>query len=93
MFIGYGDGLLADLLEKAADQRLVAGESDLQGIFEDQRQQHRRGLAADDRPAITGRQQPGDAPDMVDVHVADDQRAHPIDREGDVQSFGPGAFA
>jgi hypothetical protein len=93
LFVGYGDGLLADLLEKAADQRLVAGESDLQGIFEDQRQQRRRGLAADDRPAITGRQQPGDAPDMVDVHVGDDQRAHPIDGEGDVQAFGPGAFA
>jgi hypothetical protein len=92
-FVGQGDELAADLRQEALDQRLVAGETDLEGVFEDQRQQGGGGLAADDRPAVSGGQQVGDAADMVDVDMTDDQRAHPIDGKGDGQPISACAFA
>jgi hypothetical protein len=45
--VGQGDGLLGGSARKPLDQRLVPGEADLQGVFQDQRQQHGGGLAAD----------------------------------------------
>jgi len=93
VLVRQGDNLAADLGEEALDQRLVAGETDLEGIFENQRQQRGGGLAADNRPAKSGRQQVGDAADMVDVDVRDDQRTDTIDGEGDGQSCGAGAVA
>jgi hypothetical protein len=91
-FVGQGDELAADLRQEAFDQHLVAGETDLEGVFEDQRQQGGGSLAADDRPAVSGGQQVGDAADMVDMDMTDDQRAHPIDRKGDGQPISACAF-
>jgi hypothetical protein len=87
---GQGHDALAQRAEHAADQPGVTREADLQRVFDDHRQQQRRGLAAHDRPREPGRQQVGDAADMVDVHMGHHQRPHAVERKADLQPLRPG---
>jgi hypothetical protein len=86
-----------DLRQAAADQRRVAGETDLEGVFDHQRQQAGRGRRTHNRPLKPGRQQIGQAPDVVDVDVGDDQGADVGDRKLDAVALqvapAPGLLA
>lgn len=80
---GLGDGV--PLVEGERDDQAVqqvqvagdlcgfAGDAEAVGVFEDQRQEFRGGLAAQDRASVAGGQECGDAADVVEVDVGDDQ--------------------
>ena len=91
LLVGQGDDLLPNLAEEAVDQGRVAGQADLQRVFQHQRQQCGGGFAAHDRPAKTGREQVRDTSDMVDVDMGDDQGADFVDGKTDFRPVGAGA--
>ncbi|MCY1295848.1 hypothetical protein D9M70_452080 [compost metagenome] len=66
----------------------VAAESELEGVFEDQRQQLCRGFAAEDRPLEAGGEQVGQAADVVDVHMGQQQGLERADVEVDSRLVG-----
>jgi len=89
--IGHGHDALAQHREHLLNEPPVARKAHLQRILQHQRQQLRRGRAAQDRPAIAGGQQVGQAADVVDVHVRHDQRLNRRHRKADLQLLGAGA--
>lgn len=75
--------LLANPAHDLFDQGSIAGEADLEGIFQDHGQQFRRGLAAIDRAIETGGEQIGDAAYMVDMHMSNQHCLDVVHREID----------
>lgn len=63
----------------------VAGDADLEDIFQQQRQQPGARFAAEDRAVETGGQQVGDSADVVEVDMADDQGAQVGDGKLDLK--------
>jgi len=88
---GEGDEAPTQLGEHLLDQALIAGEADLEGVFQHQRQQLSRSGAAEDGAAVAGGEQIGQPPDVVDVHMRNDQGLDGGDREADLQVLGSGA--
>lgn len=68
-----------------------AAEAQFEGVLEDDGQQLRRGLAAEDRAFEARRQQPGYSAHVVYVHVGDHQGLDLSHREVDGQVVGVGA--
>lgn len=68
-----------------------AAEAQFEGVLEDDGQQLRRGLAAEDRAFEARRQQPGYSAHVVYVHVGDYQGLDRGHREIDGQVIGVGA--
>ena len=81
-------GQRLDQRQRTIDQALVAGEPDFQRVLDDQRQQRSRRRSADDRTAETGREQIGQAANMVDMDMGDDQRTHIVERKLDLVASG-----
>jgi hypothetical protein len=83
--------LLFDDCEELFNLPSVTSKADLQGIFQDGRQEQGRGLTAKDWPFEPGREQVGEAANVVDVDVSDDQAAQvvygKIDLERSVSLF------
>src|SRR5690606_1996469 len=88
--VGQGDQALFDELEVALDLLLVAADAEAEGVLQHDGQQLGGGLAAQDRAFEAGGQQPGDAADVVDVHVGGDQGANAVEGEVDGQVVGAG---
>lgn len=93
VLVRQGDDALLDERDVLLDLFLVAAETEFEGILEDDRQELRGGLAAQDWPVEAGGQQIGNAAHVVDMYVGGDQRLDGIDGELDVQPIGTSAAA
>ena len=62
-----------------------ARNPELNGIFHYQWQQRSRGLATVDRAMKPRRQQPGNAPHMINMHMRHNQRTNVINRKLDIE--------
>lgn len=71
--VGEGDGELADAVEHAGDERGVARDADLEGIFDDEWEQVGGGLTTIDGRLEAGGEQVGQAADMIDMYMCDDE--------------------
>ncbi|SEL61039.1 hypothetical protein SAMN05444515_12415 [Ectothiorhodospira marina] len=82
-----GHEAVVDFGEEAFDELLIAGEADLEGIFDHQGQQPGRGDGAEDGAGVAGGQQVGQSADVVDVHVGDHKRQDVVHGEGHAVLF------
>jgi len=79
--------LLLDDLQKILDLPFVTGEADFQGILENGWQEQCGGQAAENRPFEACGNQVGQAADVINVDVGNDQTTKMFDGKGDLQLF------
>lgn len=92
LVVGDGDQAFVDQFQVVFHRFGLPAEAEFEGVFEHQGQQPGGGLAAQDRAFEAGRQQPGYAAHVVDVHVGHQQGAHGADVEADGQFVGAAAW-
>lgn len=85
LVVRQGQQALFDPFDIARYLFVVPAEAELECVFEDNGQQLGRRLATEDRPLEPCSQQIGNPPDVVDMHVGDDQRLDGLQREFDGQ--------
>ena len=90
VLVRQGDEALLDEFQVALQGATVAGDTETEGVFEDDGQQPGGRLAAENGPLEAGRQQVGNAPHVVDVHMGCHQRADGGDVKVDVRPGGAG---
>jgi hypothetical protein len=83
--VGEGDDEAFNALQGLLDQAAVAGDADLEGVFEHQGEENGARLAAQDGSVESGGEQPGNAPDVVEMDVGDDQGADVSNRKIDLK--------
>lgn len=81
---------VTDEVEIARHLRRLAADAQLVGVFQYQRQQPGRGLAAQDRATVTRCQQRRDAPNMVEMDMGDDQGLNTLDIKSEGGGFCTG---
>lgn len=86
LLVRQRDEPAADDFQEAGDLGGVVGDAEAVGVFEDEGQEFCGGFAAQDRAVEACGQECGDAADMVEVDVGDDQGLD----AGDVEADGGG---
>lgn len=87
LFIRKWFELLIDGIEKLIDQTRISGETDFQGVFNNQRQKLSRGLGAVYRAFKPGGHQVWQPTYVVDMHVGDDEGEDRAEVETDLMLF------
>src|SRR5690606_7326642 len=89
--IGHRYNTGTNEIQHPIDQGPIPREADFQGVFQNFREHDGGRFRANDRAVETGGQQIGNATNVVNVYVGDDQGADVIDGEIDGQALGGAA--
>src|SRR5690606_15721066 len=84
LLVGQGQQALFKDVQVLLDQAALTTDAKFECIFQNQRQQFRRRLGADDGPTEARRQQPGNAAHVIDVDVGGNQGSDSADVKVDV---------